>query len=336
MRSFVFLLLCLACWHSAWAGCPSALGIYDCNGPRNPCIATTCPRGQVCHVNNCGGCKSNCEAPGMVHILSVGGTQDNQEGLVELITDGPPGTPAVTGSTRQPAVTLERSQPANSSTNSSSNSSSAGATAQPASAENASAVPMAPSTCPPGTAVMRCMADPCASKRCRSGQVCESNYCGGCNAVCKPGTSTTSSSSGGSACPPGKPQAMCLVDPCRTKSCAAGQVCESNYCGGCNAVCKPKTSTTSSSGSACPPGKPRAMCLVDPCRTKSCAAGQVEAVWGWLNVRVKLLRRLQCSVHACSTGSRWCPSSQRAAHPAANRRPQLPDVPLQHHPLCSC
>lgn len=88
-RLFTISIL-LACLHSCWAGCPSALGIYSCNGPRNPCSATTCPSGQVCHVNNCGGCKANCEAPGMVHIMSVGPTPSSQDGLggplVEQIT----------------------------------------------------------------------------------------------------------------------------------------------------------------------------------------------------------------------------------------------------------
>jgi hypothetical protein len=63
--------------------------------------------------------------------------------------------------------------------------------------------------------------------------------------VCKPkastsnGSSSSSSSSSSNACPPGKPQVMCLVDPCRSKQCGAGQTCVSNYCGGCNAECQP-------------------------------------------------------------------------------------------------
>jgi hypothetical protein len=89
MKSISVVILFLSCIYGTWAGCPSALGIYNCNGPRNPCLAKSCPDGQVCHVNNCGGCTANCEAPGMVHIMSVGAPQDNQEGLVELITGRP-------------------------------------------------------------------------------------------------------------------------------------------------------------------------------------------------------------------------------------------------------
>ena len=36
----------------------------------------------------------------------------------------------------------------------------------------------------------------------------------------------------------------CLVDPCTTAKCGSGEVCKSNYCGGCNAVCEPNVSTT--------------------------------------------------------------------------------------------
>jgi hypothetical protein len=96
MKRIVTFMLLLACIQSSWAGCPSALGIYNCNGPRNPCIATTCPSGQVCHVNNCGGCKANCEPPGMVHIMSLGGRPNSQEGLVEQIT-GKAAAAAATG-----------------------------------------------------------------------------------------------------------------------------------------------------------------------------------------------------------------------------------------------
>jgi hypothetical protein len=52
-------------------------------------------------------------------------------------------------------------------------------------------------------------------------------------------SSSSSSSSSSNACPPGKPQVMCLVDPCRSKTCGAGHTCVSNYCGGCNAECQP-------------------------------------------------------------------------------------------------
>jgi len=31
----------------------------------------------------------------------------------------------------------------------------------------------------------------------------------------------------------------CLIDPCETAKCGSGEVCKSNFCGGCNAVCEP-------------------------------------------------------------------------------------------------
>ena len=31
----------------------------------------------------------------------------------------------------------------------------------------------------------------------------------------------------------------CLIDPCDTAKCGFGEVCKSNFCGGCNAVCEP-------------------------------------------------------------------------------------------------
>uniref|UniRef100_A0A383VST8 Uncharacterized protein n=1 Tax=Tetradesmus obliquus TaxID=3088 RepID=A0A383VST8_TETOB len=207
----------------------------------------------------------------MVHIMSVGPTPSSQDGLggplVEQITDGPPVmTPPAAASSKPAAVTLESTpKPTGSSSSSTiaqhsppklpvhgsvAGAAAAGAAARPAAAT--SAVPIAPSSCPPAVAVTRCMADPCTSKKCAAGQVCESNYCGGCNAVCKPKAVSTSSSSSSSssACPPGKPQAMCLVDPCRTTNCAAGKICVSNYCGGCNAICKPRAALASSSSSS--------------------------------------------------------------------------------------
>ncbi|XP_064614358.1 kielin/chordin-like protein, partial [Liolophura sinensis] len=40
-------------------------------------------------------------------------------------------------------------------------------------------------------------------------------------------------------CPPDKPRVNCFVDPCWSVKCPAGTTCVANYCGGCNAECKP-------------------------------------------------------------------------------------------------
>ncbi len=55
-----------------------------------------------------------------------------------------------------------------------------------------------------------------------------------------PAGTTSKPSAGGASCPPGVATVNCLVDPCKSKTCGENEVCESNYCGGCNAVCKPK------------------------------------------------------------------------------------------------
>ncbi|WIA19692.1 hypothetical protein OEZ85_005620 [Tetradesmus obliquus] len=59
-------------------------------------------------------------------------------------------------------------------------------------------------------------------------------------------------------------------------------------------------------------------------------------MWPWGDMSVELLRRLQRSVLASSEGCRWpySSSSHPAAHPATHRRPNLPPLPLQCHPLC--
>jgi hypothetical protein len=163
----------------------------------------------------------------------------------------------------------------------------------------------ASSKCPKGDEV-RCLADPCKTKKCGKDEECESNYCGGCNAVCKPkkgaahlptapaGTST-------SKCPKGD-EVRCLVDPCKTKKCGKDEECESNYCGGCNAVCKPKTvagrlptAPSSTSSSKCPKGD-EVRCLVDPCKGKACGKDE------------------ECESNYCGGCNAVCKPKKGAAH----------------------
>lgn len=127
--------------------------------------------------------------------------------------------------------------------------------------------------CKDGSKPVRCLVDSCSTKKCSNGEVCESNYCGGCNAVCKAPAPTNSTPG---ACADGSTPVNCLVDPCKTQKCAEGEVCESNYCGGCNAVCKAPAPTNSTPG-ACTDGTKPANCLADPCvaAASSCMADEV-------------------------------------------------------------
>lgn len=151
-----------------------------------------------------------------------------------------------------------------------------------------------PNSCPDGGQPVNCLMDPCMAKPCTANETCTSNYCGGCNAVCKPKTSAITPddltpplarTNGSQQCPDGSRPFSCLIDPCRHASCAADEVCFSNYCGGCQAVCiKSKTNRTTgqpanasvsnhdSTEVRCPGGLRLTKCLVDPCRIALCAA----------------------------------------------------------------
>jgi hypothetical protein len=96
-----------------------------------------------------------------------------------------------------------------------------------------------------------CFVDPCASKECENGQVCESNYCGGCHAKCVDNDMVQNSatvSAATSDCPLGEchnpdgvceTEMSCAVDPCNGHPCAFTDICQTNMCGGCHAVCAP-------------------------------------------------------------------------------------------------
>jgi hypothetical protein len=139
--------------------------------------------------------------------------------------------------------------------------------------------------CPDGRPGVRCLVDPCKGKTCGKDEECESNYCGGCNAVCKPKKATgpvlTAPAATSTDCKGGK-IVQCLVDPCKGHTCGKNEECESNYCGGCNAVCKPKKAqavaspgaTKASADKSCPPSKPKVQCKMDPCKTQKCGKGE--------------------------------------------------------------
>lgn len=108
---------------------------------------------------------------------------------------------------------------------------------------------------------------------CPANTSCKASYCGGCfsqcTADCPPRHATggrpcpPSPTPANPQCPPGAPQVYCLVDPCTvpTNPCKDNStVCQSNYCGGCNAACVPK----------CKPGVPLVECLVNPCTSNPC------------------------------------------------------------------
>lgn len=106
--------------------------------------------------------------------------------------------------------------------------------------------------CPDGSAPFHCLADPCkAHNPCNNAtEVCQSNYCGGCNTVCIPlvvlnssslimlPSTTPNSTPSAGQCPDGSVEANCLVDPCANNGlCSANQTCWSDPCGDCTATC---------------------------------------------------------------------------------------------------
>ena len=152
------------------------------------------------------------------------------------------------------------------------------------------------------TSEVQCFADPCdvaPADLCSDGEVCEASYCGGCHAICVPvddlmsTTSTepniridTTSSPGINVhtdnpdqieCSPnecldlnGRCDVMvsCFADPCMNSSCSDDEQCESNYCGGCNAVCVPANDFMSTSTSST---------LFIPCDTSTLSAMTTDA-----------------------------------------------------------
>eukprot|EP01084_Bolivina_argentea_P054027 99100_1 len=82
---------------------------------------------------------------------------------------------------------------------------------------------------------VNCFVSPCDTAQCASGTYCTENYCNGCNAVCNSCVNRKGGCLDENGCEP----VQCKIDPCGTiaTQCPQGTACESNYCGGCNAVC---------------------------------------------------------------------------------------------------
>lgn len=134
--------------------------------------------------------------------------------------------------------------------------------------------------CSDGSTPVNCIVDPCISATCLAGEVCEADYCGGCNTICKkPAPSPWVPAP--TSCADGSEFMRCFVDPCEAKQCAEGEQCVRNYCVGCNAVCKkpdasgslPSTNGADVSGACADGSQPDNNCLVDPCSMDRCGYG---------------------------------------------------------------
>lgn len=139
-----------------------------------------------------------------------------------------------------------------------------------------------PGLCPDGSRPVQCLADPCkTNNRCNNAtQVCQSNYCGGCNAVCKPKPKPTAGQ-----CPDGSSFVNCLKDPCASNGpCSKDEKCLSNYCGGCNATCIKNTTNSppntqhqpKPADGQCAKGVEVVQCLADPCKVNNPCNPQTE------------------------------------------------------------
>ena len=93
--------------------------------------------------------------------------------------------------------------------------------------------------CPPGVKLMHCSDDPCLFTTCPAypDATCMADYCGGCNAIFFQGRNEITKNCH-NPCPPHKPLAKCIVDPCKVIKCHShpDAICKANYCGGCNAI----------------------------------------------------------------------------------------------------
>ena len=95
-----------------------------------------------------------------------------------------------------------------------------------------------------------CFVDPCDMMNCGDRE-CVSNGCGGCNGKCLDSDMTENSATLPATpddCPRGEchnpdgvceVEMFCAVDPCNGHPCEFGEVCQTNMCGGCHAVCAP-------------------------------------------------------------------------------------------------
>uniref|UniRef100_A0A915HVP2 Uncharacterized protein n=1 Tax=Romanomermis culicivorax TaxID=13658 RepID=A0A915HVP2_ROMCU len=155
-------------------------------------------------------------------------------------------------------------------------------------------------SCPPGTPVVRCKADPCSVNSCPKypNAECRANYCGGCNADFyikgrkgdnRKATMPTNVKLAISrkvtvvSFLAGKPLVQCFVDPCQVNKCPnyPDATCKANYCGVCTAEfyvngrkvdCGRKQSSGSNVKPVCPRDKPLVQCFDNPCHSTKCTA----------------------------------------------------------------
>lgn len=100
-------------------------------------------------------------------------------------------------------------------------------------------------------ATVNCLIDPCDTDKCGSGEVCKSNFCGGCNAVCEPGeiittttvatkpTTTTTESAPTLTCANVRCTDPCLNDPCVSTQKACNACYDFDVDVGCTGTCGP-------------------------------------------------------------------------------------------------
>lgn len=94
-KTFLFSAFLIVCIQLATAGCPTE--IFNCNEKRaSLCAAQQCSGGLTCHINNCGGCRAECQPKGTVSIMSVGG------GSMQGITESGTRPTAAAGEQQQP------------------------------------------------------------------------------------------------------------------------------------------------------------------------------------------------------------------------------------------
>ncbi|GAB4820927.1 hypothetical protein N2152v2_007973 [Parachlorella kessleri] len=84
-----------------------------------------------------------------------------------------------------------------------------------------------------------CFAQEAGVKVCYTGE-CRADVSGGApvDTPARPGKPKCPKVFTGGNCPPGIPVVECFADPCTYTTCIEGTTCVSNYCGGCNAICR--------------------------------------------------------------------------------------------------
>jgi hypothetical protein len=233
----------------------------------SPCKPNTCGPNETCVVNRCGGCKWTCKkGPAQSHPA-----QRCADGSQRATCDTNPcaATLCAPGTTcrvdRCDSCKAVCTKPVNHTTLSSfmeTINAGRGTVAHPV------------ARCKDGSRPVECLVDPCRAKKCGEGELCESNYCGGCNAVCKPAPPSPWVPAP-TTCSDGFKPVNCFIDPCEAKKCADGELCVRDYCGGCNAACQPAPAPVKAQPKTCADGSSPVQCLMDPCISAICTAGEV-------------------------------------------------------------